>query len=136
MKFSELEARGSDGFGSGHFGASRGGRSHSGFDLLCDAGVPLCSPVAGTVTKVGYPYGDDLSYRYVQVSAGGYDFRTFYIEPSVAVGDKVDKCSVIGTGQSLGKRYPGIPNHIHFEIKKAGKYVDPTPSLIAMGIEV
>ena len=136
MKFSKLKPRGTDDHGSGHFGASRGGRSHNGFDLLCDAGVPVCSPVAGTVTKVGYPYGDDLSFRYVQVSAGAYDFRTFYLEPAVSVGDKVDQGTVIGYGQDLGARYPGIVNHVHYEIKKAGQYVDPTPSLITMGIEL
>ena len=80
-----------------------------------------------------YPYGDDLSYRYVQVTVGGYDFRVFYIDPSVRVGQEVTADTAIGLVQDLGLRYPGIPNHVHFEIKSGGGYLDPTPTLIAMG---
>lgn len=133
MKLSELKRRGSDGFGSGHFGASRGSRNHKGVDLLANTGEAINSPVTGTVTKLGYPYGDDLSYRYVQVTVGGYDFRVFYIDPSVRVGQEVTADTAIGLVQDLGLRYPGIPNHVHFEIKSGGGYLDPTPTLIAMG---
>ena len=136
MKFSELKTRGSDAFGAGYYGAPRGRRIHNGFDLLCGAGDLVCSPIAGTVTKVGYPYGDDLSFRYVQVSVGVYAFRVFYVEPSVAVGDKVDTCTLIGSAQDLGERYEGIPNHVHLEIMKGQEYIDPAPFLIGIGVEV
>jgi len=132
MKLSELRRRGSDGFGSGHFGAFRGSRTHKGVDLLADSGEVIESPVTGTVTKLGYPYGNDLSYRYVQITAGDYDFRVFYVDPSVRVGQEVAADTAIGLAQDLGRRYPGIPNHVHFEIKKDGAYLDPTPTLIAM----
>ena len=132
MKLSELKRRGSDGFGAGHFGAPRGSRTHKGVDLLAQSGEAINSPVTGTVTKVGYPYGDDLSYRYVQITAGDYDFRVFYVEPSVRVGQEVTTETAIGSAQDLGRRYPGIPNHVHFEIKSDGDYLDPTPALIAM----
>lgn len=132
MKLSELKRRGSDGFGSGHFGASRGSRTHNGVDLLVNAGEAINSPVTGTVTKLGYPYGDDLGYRYVEVESGGYEFRVFYVEPSVRVGQEVTTETAIGSAQDLGRRYPGIPNHVHFEIKSDGDYLDPTPTLIAM----
>ncbi|MEQ3723498.1 M23 family metallopeptidase [Alcanivorax sp.] len=133
MKLSELKRRGSDGFGAGHFGAPRGSRTHKGVDLLASSGEAIESPVTGTVTKLGYSYGDDLSYRYVQITAGGYDFRVFYVDPSVRVGQGVTANTAIGLTQDLGQRYPGIPNHVHFEIKKDGDYLDPTPALIAMG---
>ena len=133
MKLSELKRRGSDGFGSGHFGASRGPRTHNGVDLLAGTGEDIDSPVVGTITKLGYPYGDDLSYQYVQISVEDYDFRVFYVEPSVKVGDEVTADTVIGVVQHLGSRYHGIPNHVHFEIKKDGDYLDPTRTLIGMG---
>lgn len=132
MKLSKLKRRGSDGFGAGHFGAPRGSRTHKGVDLLASSGEAIESPVTGTVTKLGYSYGDDLSYRYVQITAGGYDFRVFYVDPSVRVGQEVIADTVIGLAQDLGRRYPGIPNHVHFEIKIDGEYIDPTPTLIAM----
>lgn len=99
MKLSELKRRGSDGFGAGHFGAPRGSRTHKGVDLLAQSGEAINSPVTGTVTKVGYPYGDDLSYRYVQITAGDYDFRVFYVEPSVRVGQEVTTETAIGSAR-------------------------------------
>lgn len=136
MKIGDMQKRGCDQDGCGHFDAPRGTRRHNGYDLLCDPGETICSPIHGTVTKVGYPYADDLSFRYVQVSAGEYDFRLFYVEPSVAVGQTVTPDTVIGTGQNLGERYDGIANHIHFEIKRGADYIDPTPVLIALGVTV
>ena len=122
----ELEIRQLDEWGSGEFGASRGGRRHNGVDLVVDPDTAILATFEGVVTKLGYPYGDDLSYRYVQITANGYDLRIFYVKPFVSVGDKVNKDSVIGVSQSLEKRYPGITPHVHFEIKKDGEYVDPT----------
>jgi len=133
MHISNMSERKCDGHGCGHFGAPRGSRKHAGVDLACSPGAQVCSPIAGKVTKVGYPYGDDLSFRYVEVSTGGYRFRVFYVEPSVAVGDEVSSSTVIGRSQRLGRRYQGITEHVHFEIKNSeGEFVDPTPVMIAL----
>ncbi len=61
-----------DAFGSGDFGASRdgGARTHNGQDYSAVPGSTVLSPVAGKVMKLGYPYGDDLSYRYVEIKDG------------------------------------------------------------------
>jgi hypothetical protein len=74
-----------DSAGQGTFGASRGGgkRSHKGTDYEMKAGELVDSPVVGEVTKIGFPYGDDLSYRYVQITdMDGINHRLFYVEPS------------------------------------------------------
>jgi len=132
MKWHKLKFREQDSWGSGAFGASRGDRKHNGVDLLCDAHTSIQSSISGKVTKVGYPYADDLSYRYVQVSKGGYDYRIFYVSPSVNEGDVVDVGDLIGMSQDLEKRYEGIPNHVHFEIKHGDEYIDPTPVVLAL----
>ena len=135
MKLSELDIRGCDRQGCGHFGASRGTRKHNGVDLVCMPGDEIQSPVNGIVTKIGYPYGgrDKHHIRYVQVTCGQYEFRVFYVKPMVEVGQLVTTNSVLGFAQDLGGFYPEITEHIHFEIKdKNGSYVDPTPTIEAL----
>lgn len=132
MHLHEMPERKCDGHGCGHYGASRGTRKHNGIDLSCKPLTGVNSPVAGTVTKIGYPYSDDLSYRYVEISNQGYAFRVFYIDPMVEKGQTVSKNSIIGEAQDLRDRYKGITNHVHFEIKNAdGEFIDPTPVMLA-----
>jgi len=115
-----------DDYGNGSFGAPRGTHTHQGIDFM-----PQVHAVsAGKVTKIGYPYGDDLSYRYVQITdLKGLDVRYFYINPGVEKGDEINAGQVIGTLQDLGKRYPNITPHFHFEVKLKGKVVDPNEYL-------
>lgn len=134
MNLHELPQRKCDKQGCGHWGAPRGGRKHRGVDLACNVGTPIFSPVCGKVTKLGFPYGDSSKHhiRYVQVEKDGYNFRIFYVDPTVVVGDMVTMGTVIGHSQELGCFYNGITEHVHFEIKdKHGNYVDPNPFLIA-----
>jgi len=121
-----LDKRISDKWGEGHFGASRGDRTHNGVDFCCPAGSAILAPVDGLVTKLGYPYGNDLSFRYVQITTpDGYDHRIFYVNPLVQDGDKVKKDQIIGLAQDLTKRYVGITEHIHYEVRYKGEYLNP-----------
>ena len=121
-----------DSYGSGHFGASRGSRTHHGIDFACWAGSTVCSTVKGEVTNLGYTYKDDLSFRYVQVTDDntGHMHRFFYVQPGVEKGDKVEIGQALGTVQDLLVRYPnGMTNHFHYEIMyledNKRKYLDP-----------
>lgn len=124
--------RGRDSQGAGYFNASRGNRRHNGIDLVSNAGsTDQFSPgdavtaiKGGRVTKLGYPYADDLSFRYVQVSDDfGFDARYFYVAPEVEVGTVVQAGDVIGMLQRL--HYDGITQHCHFEVKRGPEFVDP-----------
>lgn len=123
-----MKIRGRDAWGSGRFGASRGGRIHNGVDIEAEPGSIVESLNGGTVTKIGYPYGDDLSYRYVEITDSvGARWRYFYVDPCVSVAVSVEAYEKIGVAQALGHKYPGITEHIHLEIIKAdGSFVDPT----------
>jgi murein DD-endopeptidase MepM/ murein hydrolase activator NlpD len=81
------------------------------------------------VTKLGYPYGDDLQWRYVQITdASGFNHRTFYVEPLVRVGQRVEEDEPIGEAQDISQRYPaqGMKPHVHYEIKSGdGEYLNP-----------
>jgi len=127
-----------DRHGDGGYLAPRGSRQHHGVDKACYPGSIALAVSAGTVTKLGYPYASgiggamgDSPFQYVQVTDNeGYEVRYFYVEPSVNVGAEVTVGSELGVTQNLDRRYPGITEHIHFEVKKDGNYVDPTNYLM------
>lgn len=119
-----------DGRGCGNFGASRdsGTRTHPGTVYVATRGQDVRAVTGGTISKIGYPYSDDLSFRYVEINAGnGYVAREFYVEPATGIvrGATVSPGDVIGTNQSLGRRYPGITDHVHVEIRYNGNLVNP-----------
>ena len=122
-----LPKRINDSWGGGEYGASRGNRKHKGIDYACHTKSLIFSPVDGVVTKLGYPYADDLNFRYVQVTGGnGLNYRVFYVEPSVELGDVVTTDIIIGESQKLSDRYEGIIEHVHLEIRDNDKnYVNP-----------
>ena len=121
-----LPIRGSDKHGSGHYGAPRGSRTHKGIDFSCYPDTEIYPRYPGKVTKLGYPYADKLQYRYVQVTDEfGNDHRYFYVEPMVELNQQVFEDTIIGTAQDLTKVYPGIINHIHYEIKQDGVNINP-----------
>ena len=118
--------RTADSWGEGHYGAPRGTRTHKGVDLNAAAGSKVLAASYGIVTKLGYPYGDDLSFRYVQITtASGHLERYFYLEPMVEDGDQVVEGEVIGKVQDLSQRYPGITSHFHFEVKQGNTFLNP-----------
>lgn len=124
-----LPVRGTDQHGSGAYGAPRGVRTHKGVDYAAWPGSAILSPVPGSITKIGYPYGDDMSFRYVEVTdALGRQHRFFYLDPIVSIGDTVVVDDELGQVQDLGKRYPGITPHCHYEIKHEGKFLNPEGS--------
>ncbi|MCH9686470.1 MAG: M23 family metallopeptidase [Deltaproteobacteria bacterium] len=115
-----------DRWGSGHFGASRGSRRHSGLDLVASPGEQILSPIDGTITRIAYPYSGTLEYQgAVIVDASGLEVRIYYVA-GVELG-AVKAGDVIGTAQNLRRRYPDITNHVHVEIRVSGAKVDPTP---------
>lgn len=118
-----------DNHGSGAYGARRAGgkRKHNGIDYAVWPDSQVMSECGGYVTKLGHPYGDDLSFRYVEVTDGlGTRWRYFYVRPAVAEGESIYPGKVIGAAQDLRPRYPGITPHAHLElIDKDGNYIDP-----------
>ncbi len=124
-----LPLRGSDEQGSGYFGAPRrGGRTHNGIDIAAPPGTEILSPIDGKVTKHGYPYKDDLTFRYIQItSSQNFHHRFFYLDPLLELGADAEEGFIIGRVQDLTSRYRGITSHFHYEIKTEwGEYLNPT----------
>ena len=130
-----LQIRGQDEHGSGEYLAPRGSRNHNGIDLVVHAGDKIVSPNSGFVTKIGYPYHpkkhpDKAHLRFVEVmEQDQYECRYFFVQPSVRVGDKIHEGDVIGTAQGLTEIYPGITDHVHYEVEVSGTYINPSDYL-------
>jgi len=119
-----------DAWGCGHFGASRGKRDHNGIDFLAEKGSYVFSPIAGVVSKFGFPYADikKRKFRYVEVvDKDGYRHRFMYVKPNpvLDIGSEVKVGMKLGRCQHIAEAMPGMGNHVHYEIKHGNRYVDP-----------
>lgn len=125
--------RGDDAWGSGHFGASRGKRKHQGIDIVVSPGSTVSSPVDGTVMRtdvVVYPDAPHFSGVEIETDDGSR-IKIFYVQPDIAKGSRIKAGDPVGTAEDFTKRYGpkkggAITPHIHMEVRKDGKIVDPT----------
>jgi murein DD-endopeptidase MepM/ murein hydrolase activator NlpD len=94
---------------------------HTGLDFAGPTGTPILAAASGKVVSTGYEgsYGNQIIIDH------GDGYQTTYNHLSgigVSVGDKVSTGDRIGrrgsTGNSTGA-------HLHFEVTKDGKFVDP-----------
>lgn len=113
------------------YGAPRsGGRSHQGVDIFAAMGTPVVAIVDGTLLRRAtstlggmsvYLKGEDGSeYFYTHLS--GYS--------EVAAGQKVTAGTVLGYVGDSGNASGGPP-HLHFEIRRGGVPINPTPTVRA-----
>jgi len=135
-----IKLRGTDCHGSGAFGASRGMRTHNGVDIVTHTNEVVTAYEGGTVTKLGYPYNpnDDEKggFRYVEITCGDNRHRYFYVGLLVELGDDIERGQTIGWSQGMEHVYPGITQHVHYEIKQPdGSFVDPVEYLKDLGYE-
>lgn len=103
---------------------------HSGLDFAAEVGASVCAVEAGTVERV---YKDDLLLGTEIVIDHGNGLKSVYRFVTEAeglkAGDKVEKGQVIATvAEANGNEYKDGA-HLHFEIIKEGKVVDPTAYL-------
>lgn len=105
---------------------------HEGIDFKADAGTSVAAAYDGTVAEITdtlldggcivIDHGDGLQTVYSSVDVSS-DLKT---------GDKVSQGDIIGTlsasADVMGKEY-NEGSHLHFEIRKDGKAVDPASYL-------
>lgn len=117
--------RETDKHGMGHFGAPRGEDKHKGADYVGEPGQKIVSPINGKVVRVARPYADDSRYSGLLISGKHLYIKIFYIEPDLdVIGAGVFKGkTVIGTMQDIGKRYDGIPPHVHLQAMVDPEYL-------------
>lgn len=108
-------------FGNRRDPFSRRIQFHQGIDLANSKGTNIISSGKGVVTFSGYNGG----YGRTIIIDHGNEYKTLYAHCSkllVNVGDKVDKGQLIANMGSTGR---STGNHLHFEIHKDDKPINP-----------
>ncbi|WP_281422245.1 M23 family metallopeptidase [Peptoniphilus ovalis] len=106
------------------------GKQHNGIDLATDAGTAIPCVGDGVVKQVGY---NNISGHWIEVQhTNGLVTRYQHClkKPPLLKGEKVTRGQIIGQVGSTGK---STGPHLHFEVKKNGKAVDPLPYLEGKG---
>ena len=116
------------------FGAARsGGRKHEGIDIFAPEGTPIHAVAGGTVVQ-----GFQNSLGGVVVRIQGDDGRFYYyahLTPGstdhLRVGQRVSAGEVIGgVGHTVDAA--GTPNHLHFQVRENGQWLNPFNFLTAL----
>lgn len=112
--------------GEGDFAAPRRGRRvHQGIDILAEVGTAVRAAKSGRAYTKNQPHGLG---KYIEV-AHPNGLVTIYAHLSdfaVKSGQKVKQGQIIGyVGKTGNARYRNIQAHLHFEIRKNGRPVDP-----------
>ena len=99
------------------------GRNHKGIDIAAPYGTPIYAAASGTVTDAGTGWnGGYGNCIVIENDDGNVTVYAHQAELAAEVGDYIEAGQLIGyvgsTGDSTG-------NHLHFEIRKDGKYLDP-----------
>jgi len=98
---------------------------HKGVDIANHFGAPVLAASRGVVIFSGKMKG----YGYLIEIEHGYGYRTRYAHMSasmVKVGDLVKDAQLIGRVGSVGR---STGPHLHFEVRRFGKAIDPQPFL-------
>ena len=105
---------------SSYYG-KRYGRMHTGVDFAAKGGTPIYAWKSGTITYRGWNgnYGNFIEIKHNDGTVSRYAHMSGY---NCSLGDTVSAGETIGyvgtTGNSTG-------NHLHFEIKVNGNFVNP-----------
>lgn len=108
----------------GYISAHQGdGRGHKGIDIAAPYGTAIYAAAAGTVIDTGTGWnGGYGNCIIIENDDGNVTVYAHQSELAAEYGDYVEKGQLIGyvgsTGDSTG-------NHLHFEVRKDGKYYNP-----------
>lgn len=116
--------RDSDSWGSGHWGASRGGgKKHEGLDFICIPGQQTWMPINGIASRLAAPYANE-SYSGLLIESENIILIMFYFNPLKSIiGKYLEQGDLIGVAQDISKRnpekgkYKGMIPHLHVGVK-------------------
>ena len=111
---------------SSEFG-KRWGKRHEGVDIAADLGVPVTASAGGAVIYSGDTikgYGNVVILRHDQ------ETTTLYAHNEVLLVKQGDRVQAGQTIAKLGSTGRSTGPHVHFELRKKGKAVDPRKVLI------
>ena len=126
-KVLEGPAKLSSPFGRRKNPVARGHRIHNGVDLAATRNTPITSMRSGTVSFSGWMrgYGNTIIVKHEDGIETQYSHAA---KRMVDVGDRVNKETVVGLVGSTGN---ATGPHLHFEVKRNGRAVNPIPYLLS-----
>lgn len=115
-----------DDHGDGHFGAPRkGGRSHQGLDISAPLYTCVRASKSG-LAKTGFVKNGMGKYVIIRHPNGCATLYGHLSRARVKNNQRVRQGAIIGyVGKTGNAKYDNIAPHLHFEIRKKGKCVDP-----------
>ncbi|MDD5680073.1 MAG: M23 family metallopeptidase [Candidatus Omnitrophica bacterium] len=115
-----------DDHGKGHFGAPRrGGRSHRGLDIYAPLYTDVMASKSG-IAKVGFVKNGMGKYVIIRHANGCATLYGHLSRIRVKNNQRVRQGAIIGhVGKTGNAKYKNIDPHLHFEIRKSGRCVDP-----------
>jgi murein DD-endopeptidase MepM/ murein hydrolase activator NlpD len=122
-----VEGRYTSGFGIRVHPSDHAERLHGGMDIAAPAGTPIRAAAAGQVVLSGTQSGDG-NVIVVQHAEGYSTLYAHNMENLVPVGTTVSQGQRIATVGDTGR---ATGPHLHFEIRKDGKRLDPVTFLTA-----
>lgn len=118
------------GFGKRIHPFHKGNYKHPGVDFAATRGTPVMATAKGVVVDLRKESTLQAGYgNYIEIDHGnGIVTRYAHLEDvHVRVGQKISKGSTIGT---VGMSGGAIAPHVHYEIIRNGKQVDPVPYMM------
>lgn len=104
---------------------------HKGIDMRAAYGEPIKAFKAGTIISTGGEWGT-VAVRHDDGSMSRYMHLSSI---SVSPGQKVESGQIVGLAGNTGD-IPGMAPHLHFDVKKDGKFKDPEQILASAGIRL
>lgn len=107
------------------FNATRGKRRHGAIDIVNKKGTPIVAAADGIVSVVANGGRNFSGYGRVVIIDHGKGVHTLYAHCNstlVKIGQPVKRGELIATMGSTGR---SSTNHVHFEVRVAGKKIDP-----------
>lgn len=98
------------------------GRMHKGVDISLNVGDVVCAALPGVVGRIGYERGG-YGHFVIVVHSDGVETRYAHLSRVTAsVGQRVSAGEAIALGGNTGN---STGPHLHFEVRKQGKAIDP-----------
>lgn len=108
----------------GYISAYQGdGRGHKGIDIAAPYGTPIYAAQSGTVTRATNKYDGYGNSVMISHSDGNVTMYAHMSSIAISYGDYVVKGQLIGYVGSTGN---ATGNHLHFEVRSSGSYLNPT----------
>lgn len=114
-----------DGFIYSAFQATRGKRIHGAIDIVAAKGTPIAAAADGVVSVVANGGKNFSGYGRIVILDHGKGVHTVYAHcdtTPVKMGQQIKKGQVIAT---VGRTGRATANLLHFEVRVAGKKIDP-----------